>query len=133
MDVEDEKFLRRPAVGSFGNIVVINDKQVPNEFYGPIFVGSDLVPLRIAYDTLSDWTMIAKNNYDISASDTKSAWVSPKGVPTTRDFRIGKYDTKGPIYNESMCLIHQKEANDKDQARLCVKDMPFVYAEVNMD
>lgn len=131
--VTSEQFLKRPVVGASANVVVINDKQVPNEFYGPVYIGSEMIPLKIVYDTLSDWTMISSTNYDIEGSETKSAWVSPKGVATTREFKMGNYETKGPIYNESMCLIYQAEAKDQSQARLCVNDMPFVYAGVDMD
>ena len=53
------------------NVVVIDDKSVPNEFYGPMYLGSDMVPLKVSYDTLTEWTVINSNQYDILSSKTQ--------------------------------------------------------------
>ena len=130
-DAAPETFLKGPVVRATANIVNIDDTSVPNEYYGPLFIGSAMKAVNVSYDTMSDWTMVSSTAYDISGSNTKSEWKSPKNVPTTREFKIGDYTTRGPIYNESMCLIHSAGSADRTSARLCVNQMPFVYAPID--
>ena len=39
---------------------------------------------------------------------------------------------EGPVYNESVCLIHSGEPGD-NSGRLCLKDFPFVWVDINSD
>ena len=62
---------QHPTVKASANIVVIEDKAVPNEFYGPMFVGTNMVPLKVSYDTLTKWTVINSDELtNLYESDT---------------------------------------------------------------
>lgn len=129
----NQELVGHPIVQASANVVVIDDKSVPNDYFGPMYIGSNMVPLKISYDTLSDWTVISNQSYNVMASETQSPWVSINGDPVTENVKFLKFDTTGSIYNESMCLIHQAEAADRSKSRLCVSKMPFVYAELDSD
>jgi len=84
----------------------------------------------VSYDTLSDWTVISNETFKVMTSDSEAPWISANGEPIEQQVKFGKYDVTGSIYNESMCLINQAE---KSKARLCVYNMPFVYASLASD
>lgn len=131
-DVANEQFLQRPRVMASGNVVIIDDKSVPNEYFGNLFIGSEVWPAKVSYDTMSDWTVVS-SDFAVERSHTKQAWQNKEGTAVIRSVSIGGEDLQGPVYNDSMCLIHPGEAGDSGSARLCVKDLPFIWASIDAD
>ena len=71
--IGQEQLAQHPTVKASANVVVIEDKAVPNEFYGPMFVGENMVPLKVSYDTLTEWTVINSDELtNLYASNTSS-------------------------------------------------------------
>ena len=62
--VDNNEFLRGPVVKSSKNVVYINDKSVPNEYFGNLFIGSEVWRATVSYDTISDWTVVS-NEFDL--------------------------------------------------------------------
>lgn len=132
-DVANEQFLRGPAVKSSGNIVNIDDKSVPNEYYGNLYIGSEAWRATVCYDTVSDWTVVS-SDFDIYASDTQKAWQMNNGTMTTKSVNLGPgMELEGPVYTDNICLIHSGEPGDTASARLCVKELPFILAPIVAD
>ena len=52
-----------------GNIVVIDDTSLPNQYFGNIYLGSESWRTTVYYDTLADWNVIS-NEFDIQISDS---------------------------------------------------------------
>lgn len=132
-DVANEVFLKRPMVRASGNVVNIDDKSVPNEYFGNLYIGSESWRATVSFDTMSDWTVV-DNDFDVMSSDSSKLWELPDGEVVKRTVDLGPgMKLEGPVYNESMCLIHTGEPGDSGSARLCVKDLPFVLASIDND
>lgn len=43
---------------------------------------------------------------------------------------LGTVVYNGPVYNESMCLIHTGYKKDIQDAKLCVKNIPFILTKI---
>ena len=67
---DDHLFLSsRPRVRASANVVDIDDFSVPNEYYGDLYVGSELQPFKVSYDTMSDWTVVS-DRFDLFQSNS---------------------------------------------------------------
>lgn len=61
-DSTDEAFLARPIVQASGNIVDINDKLVPGEYFGAVHLGKNLDTVQVTYSTMINQVVISSNN-----------------------------------------------------------------------
>jgi hypothetical protein len=72
-DGANEVFLDRPRHGPIvrasGNVVNIDDKSMPNEYFGALYIGSEAVRVSVSYDTMSEWTVVS-SDYDIFSSSS---------------------------------------------------------------
>ena len=127
---DEEMLLSHPVVQASANVVIIDDTSVPNEFFGPLYISPDMVPLKVSYDTLSDWTVISSDNYNAQTSNSATPWTTVNDDPITQEVKFSKFQVKGPIYNETMCLSYQSQLNNPSKARLCVENMPFVSSSI---
>lgn len=116
--------MRGPVVKSSGNVVNIDDKYLPNTYYGNLFIGSELLRATVIYDTVSDWTVVT-SAFDIQTSETRHMQIDESTENATviikaLDLGMGMR-LEGPLYTDNMCLIHTGEPADISIARLCVK------------
>lgn len=131
--IENEEFLRGPVVMASSNIVNIDDKSVPNEYYGNLYIGSEAWRATVCYDTVSDWTVIS-SDIDIQSSETGKMQTIDNGTAVIKKVDLGLgMVLEGPLYTDNMCLIHTGEPGDTASARLCVKDLPFILAPIVKD
>lgn len=73
-------------------------------------------------------------SYDILESSSRSLWKDDQKNSLYKKVNLGVgLDVEGPLYNETMCLIHSGEPGDHGSARLCAQDVPFIYADFEMD
>lgn len=64
---------KRPKVQASGNVVYIDDKSIPNEYFGNIYLGSEMWRVTVYYDTLSAWNVIS-SEFDVQISGSISEW-----------------------------------------------------------
>lgn len=81
---------------------------------------------------MSDFIAI-DNKYDISQSNTSKPWSDPDGTQKKQRVDLGTVVYDGPVYNESMCLIHTGYKADIKDAKLCVQNIPFILAKIDQD
>jgi len=70
------------------------------------------------------------NKYDITQSNTSKAWLDKEGNPITQKVDLGSVILDGPLYNETMCLMHTGEARDSI-SKICVNNIPFILAKID--
>lgn len=105
----------------------IDDDSVPNEYFGPVYVGDRKEVMSVLYDTMSDWTVLS-DDYEVQSSQTSDAWLyEDDGSPIVNDVPLGSMVFSGPMYNETMCLIKHEDG----ETRLCVEKYPFISARAN--
>ena len=78
-DMPEEHFLARPRVQASANIVYLDDKLVPNEYFGNLFVGSEVWRAKVCYDTMSDWTVVS-DSYNIFSSENQNSVINEDGT-----------------------------------------------------
>ena len=127
------KLRKRPIVQASANVVDIDDREVPGEAYGPLYVGSDAQYAVVAYDTMVDWTVVSRE-IDLDASATAKLWTEGAGDVIERSVDLGPgFVLSGPVYNDTVCLIHPGDPGDKSKGRLCVQSLPFIRAPMDTD
>jgi len=77
------------VVGMQDTTVYIDDDSVPNEYFGPVFVGERKEVMSVLYDTMSDWTVLS-DDYEVRTSKTSTPWVyEDDGTPIINDMALG--------------------------------------------
>jgi len=98
----------RPRVYASNNVVDINDFSVPGEYFGPLFVGSEMELLEVSYVTTTELTIVSSENYNVHSSKTSVPWMSENRMHVEKAVDLGPgLDLMGGIYNDSMCLIYK--------------------------
>lgn len=139
--VTEDKFLddsknKHPKVTGAANYVTLEVRN-NNDYFGPLFIGSEYREERVLYDTASSWVTVndikTKNaeimsNYDITES-TKANPVyldTAKTEMATSKIDHGLFWLEGTQYTDNICLYQNRVERRDETGRLCVRNMPFL-------
>lgn len=141
MEAEPESNSRRshPIVQGAGNIIQLEVRS-GNDYFGPLYIGSEYREQRVFYDTASSWVSVTNvntdhasllSNYDVSES-TKANPIyldSATKKKTEKNIDYGSFFLSGYEYTDNICLQQNKLERRDDTGRMCVRNMPFLSVE----
>jgi len=108
-----------------------------NDYFGPLYIGSDQRMVNMIYDTTSQYVVVNPeglenaeliSNYDIKESTSAVVQYSDKAQTTPKlvNLPFGSVDFEGLEYTDNMCLYQTRNDRSADTGKMCVRNQPFV-------
>ena len=109
-----KNFQSHPRVFGNANFVDLNLRGT-DDYYGPLYIGSEYRQVEMVYDTASQWTLVNNeglqnaeliSNYDVQESTTAQVKYADadKTTPVTQNLEFGGVTFEGLEYSDKMCL-----------------------------
>jgi hypothetical protein len=129
-----------PRVQADANLISM-DVHGNNDYFGPIYTGSNFDFSKVKYDTMSKWTFLVDvstdsdvpGQYNVSNSASAAPIMKKndeESVQKIETIDLGSVDIQGKVYTDKFCLyqVGREEKTDAS-GKLCAKDLEFIVAD----